>query len=377
MDPLSTLLSIAGRNRAIGSGDVTPYQRTSTDSPTASEAQAATPGPSSPGPSFDPFSSLSNLSALTPQYNAAIQALLAGSVPSGTANAVATPLPGATPGPSSNDIASQAQIGSVPIAGAPGTGLAPAPVVTAAPASAPVVDTGATSGGGSAGDGGPGGAPGGPAGGEAGTVGDGTAGGIGGSAPGGEGGGGVGSGGGDGSGGVGGDGGGGGGVYKKGGLVTAGNPKSKTDDVPAKLQHGEFVIPREAVLHLAATAPAVLSHVMQVSAAHALANKARGSQPSPGALLTGRNGMPPKPMAQGGPVGYRNGGLVIPAGVAPQLHPAVANALRQAIALHEAANATRPLMPRPQMAQPGSSAVASQGRPPAMPPITPSGIPNV
>jgi hypothetical protein len=162
---------------------------------------------------------------------------------------------------------------------------------------------------------------------------------------------------------------------KKGGFVTKGNPNSKTDDVSAKLQHGEFVIPREAVHHLALTAPAVLSHVMQVSAAHALANKARGSQPSPGAMLTGQNGGP-VPMHNGGPVGYRNGGLVVPAGVGPQLHPAVANAIRQAIALHAAANAPRPLMPRPQAAQPVSPAMASQGRPPAMPPVTPREMPT-
>ena len=167
-----------------------------------------------------------------------------------------------------------------------------------------------------------------------------------------------------------------GGVFKRGGFVTQGNPQSKTDDVSAKLQHGEFVIPREAVHHLALTAPAVLSHVMQVSAAHALANR-KGPQPSPAAMLTGQNGgMPPQaPATQH----FRNGGLVVPAGVGPQLHPAVANAIRQAIALHAAANAPRPAVmqtPRPQMAQMGP-AMASQGRPPAMPPAMPPQNTNV
>src|SRR5260370_858099 len=44
---------------------------------------------------------------------------------------------------------------------------------------------------------------------------------------------------------------GGAGVMKKGGLVTKGNPQSKTDDVPTMLQHGEYVIPREDVRALA------------------------------------------------------------------------------------------------------------------------------
>jgi len=68
---------------------------------------------------------------------------------------------------------------------------------------------------------------------------------------------------------------------KAGGPVLGGNPKSKVDDVSAKLQHGEFVIPRDAVHHLATTAPGVLSHVMQVSAAHALAQKAKDAMEHP------------------------------------------------------------------------------------------------
>ncbi len=351
MDPLSSLLSIAGQNRRVGSGDVVPYQRTSTDSPDARETQAARPGPASPGVAFDPMSSLANLSALTPGYNAALQAQLAGAIPSGTASAVAQPLPVAQSGPSSTDVtASQAQIGSTPIAGAPGTGLAPAP----AP-SVPAGGLGSTTSG----------------------AGDGTAGGIGGTAAGGEGGPGAGSagdsGGPSGDGGVGdggtGDGGGvgdgSGGVFKKGGFVTQGNPKSKTDDVSAKLQHGEFVIPRDAVIHLAAHAPQVLSHVMHVSAMHHLANKA-AQAPAPGAMLTGQNGgMPPQAPA---PQGFRNGGLVMPGAAVPQVHPAAMDLIRRAIAAHTAPQ--RPMVAQagpPQAA--GGSAPVVQGRPPAVPPM--------
>ena len=58
---------------------------------------------------------------------------------------------------------------------------------------------------------------------------------------------------GDGGGAGAGDGGGGGGDggIKKGGLITRGNPKSKTDDVPAMLQHGEYVVPRPEMAALA------------------------------------------------------------------------------------------------------------------------------
>ncbi len=366
MDPnwLSTLLSIAGVNRRVGSGDVVRYQA-QTDSPNARDTQAATPGVSSPGTAFDPNSALANLSALTPAYNAALAASQAAGIPSGTATATAQPFPSAAPGPGSNDVATQAQIGAAPVAGTPGVGLA-LPTAPATSAPAPVMVPVVSPGGGDAGVAGDaGGGPAGPGGtgglGEGGT----GVGGIGGTAAGGEGGPGT-----SGEGGTGGEGGDGtGGVFKRGGFVTQGRPNSKTDDVSAKLQHGEFVIPREAVLHLAATAPAVLQHVMHVSAMHALANKAKTAPPSPGAMLTGQNGGLPPQSAQ--PQGYRNGGLVVPAGVGPQLHPAVANAIRQAIALHAAA--PRPAVmqtPRPQMAQMGP-AVASQGRPPVLPPLAP------
>jgi len=42
-----------------------------------------------------------------------------------------------------------------------------------------------------------------------------------------------------------------GGPYKAGGFVNIGNPKSQTDDVPAMLQHGEYVVPRSAMARLA------------------------------------------------------------------------------------------------------------------------------
>jgi hypothetical protein len=145
-------------------------------------------------------------------------------------------------------------------------------------------------------------------------------------------------------------------------MVTQGNPKSKTDDVSAKLQHGEFVIPRDAVIHLAAHAPDVLSHVMHVSAMHHLAKQAPAS---PGAMLTGQNGGMP-PQQQGGPVGYRNGGLVMPAGAVPQVHPAAMDLIRRAIATHGAP--AGPTMPAPQMAQ-SMSPMPTQGRAPAIPPM--------
>jgi hypothetical protein len=103
-------------------------------------------------------------------------------------------------------------------------------------------------------------------------------------------------------------------------MVTGGNPKSKTDDVSAKLQHGEFVIPRDAMHHLAMTAPGVLSHVMQVSAAHAMAAKAKAMQ-SPagppqmaqmgGMPVVGRPAQLPPLGPQGQPgQGFKDGGLV-------------------------------------------------------------------
>ena len=57
--------------------------------------------------------------------------------------------------------------------------------------------------------------------------------------------------GGDGSGGDGGDGSGGDGGFAHGGFVNIGNPQSQTDDVPAMLQHGEYVVPRPAMQKLA------------------------------------------------------------------------------------------------------------------------------
>lgn len=384
MDPLfSTLLSIAGQNRAIGTGDVVPYQRSTSDSPTASQAQAATPGPSSPGPAFDPNSSLANLSALLPQYNAALAAQIAGAIPSGTASAVAQPLPVATPGPGSSDVSAAAQtIGAAPVAGTPGAGLGSvSPATTPASGSGPATSAGGSTPSG-AGDSGPAGSASGV--GDSGDAGVGTgaaAGGIGDSSAGVSGGeagiggigdsgdGGVGDGGaGDGGGGDGGASGGGDGAMKRGGFVTKGDPNSKTDDVNAKLQHGEFVIPRAAVIHLAAHAPQVLSHVMHVSAMHHLANQAKNA-PSPGAMLTGQNGgLPPQGMRDGGPVGYRNGGLVVPGGA--QVHPAALDLIRRAIAAHSAAQ--RPMVApsgAPQMATAVSPPMASVAKPAAVPPM--------
>jgi hypothetical protein len=377
MDPLSTLMSIAGQNRSVGTGDVVPYQRSSNDSPNASQAEAAKPGPSSPGASFNPTSSLSNLSALTPQYNAAIQALLAGSIPSGTAQAVATPLPAAAPGPSSSAITSQASLGTAPIAGAPGGSLAPdmggvgavAPGDTGGGSAAGAAGTGTGDAGGSA-AGAAGAAAGDAAGAPAGDAGAaaaaGSAAGVSGDAAGAAAGG-VGDGGGTGDGGGGtGDGGGGGGVYKKGGFVNKGKPNSKTDDVSAKLQHGEFVIPRDAVIHLAAHAPDVLSHVMHVSAMHHMANRAKEAAASPSAMLTPKNGvMPPQPQE---PQGFRNGGLVMPGAAVPQVHPAAMDLIRRAIAAHTAPAPVGPTMAPPQMAR-SMSPMPTQGRPPAIPPM--------
>ena len=109
---------------------------------------------------------------------------------------------------------------------------------------------------------------------------------------------------------------------KRGGLVTAGNPKSKSDDVSAKLQHGEFVIPRMAVDHMARTAPAVLAHVMHVSAMHRPAAAAPGGSPAsritgpaqmaqmgPGMAAQGRPPVLP-PVGPSGPQGFQGGGYV-------------------------------------------------------------------
>ena len=41
------------------------------------------------------------------------------------------------------------------------------------------------------------------------------------------------------------------GGWERGGFVNIGNPKSQTDDVPAMLQHGEYVVPRSAMARLA------------------------------------------------------------------------------------------------------------------------------
>jgi hypothetical protein len=350
-------LSRPGVERPLGAGDVVPYQRTTTpgqtigDQQTASDAVAATPGPSgtfgpaaTPAASFDPNSFLTNLSSFMPLLNQLINQQNAAAVPSGQGNAQAQPAAQAVSGPSSADLGamqpagSPAPAGIAPSTAGPGSWLngqwfPTYPAGYADSLSGGQGSTGAGPGapGGPPGEGAPG-APGGTAGDASGGVGDGS-----------------------------------GGVYKRGGLVTQGNPKSKTDDVNAKLQHGEFVIPREAMHHLAMTAPDVLSHVVQVSAAHA-ANAARGPQASPAQQLTGQNGMPPKPMHDGGPVGYRNGGLVLPAGVAPQIHPEVMNRIRQAIAMHAAPPVARPMVGPSQVAQMGP-AMASQGRQPVLPPI--------
>jgi hypothetical protein len=49
----------------------------------------------------------------------------------------------------------------------------------------------------------------------------------------------------------GGDFGGGGDGFSQGGFVNTGDPQSRTDDVPAMLQHGEYVVPRPAMQRLA------------------------------------------------------------------------------------------------------------------------------
>lgn len=233
LDPqiLSTLLQLSapGYNRAIGSGDVVPYQQQ------AQQGGASGAGAATPGASYDPEpvaggptgsigaggnSFLNNLSAITPALNQMFQNQQDASIVSGQANAMANPLPGAAAGPGSTDMAQQiaAQAGGVPIAGSggvPGISVAPSggrPTNTsgggdggpagapgdasgggAGPAAGSDSSSGVGTGGGVAGAGiGEGeGAPGGsgaPGGAPGGAVGDGTAGGIGGSAPGGEGG---------------------------------------------------------------------------------------------------------------------------------------------------------------------------------------------
>jgi hypothetical protein len=126
------------------------------------------------------------------------------------------------------------------------------------------------------------------------------------------------------------------------------------------------VIPRGAVQHLAANAPDVLSHVIHVSAQHAA--NAQGPRSSPGARLTGKNGVPPQPLHDGGPVGYRSGGLVMPGAAVSQVHPAAMDIIRRAIAAHASPPVARPMGGPAQMAQMGP-AIASQGRPPVLPPI--------
>jgi hypothetical protein len=300
-DSVLNQLSAPGLNRPVGAGDVNPFQsttlpgQTTGDQQTVAGASAATPGPSgtfgpaTPGASgaFDPSSFLANLSSFMPMLNQLINQHAQAAVPSGQGNAQAQPAAQATTGPSSADL------GAMQPAGAPASGPPPgfAPDLVHG-GYAPIPNWTPDSSGLSGGEGAPGGAAGAP-GDSGGAPGDGPGGGVSGGA----------------------------GVYKKGGLVTQGNPKSKVDDVPAKLQHGEFVIPRDAMHHLAVTAPGVLSHVMQVSAAHALADKARSMQhpagPSQMAQMgpsIASQGRPPvlPPIAQAGapPQGLKDGGQV-------------------------------------------------------------------
>lgn len=274
INQLTSLLRISapGFNRPIGMGDVVPYLQTGRgpgavgDTFSGQDVTAATPGPSgsfgpppAPAAASAPGSLLNNLSALTPLINQ----LVASSQPvvSGQGNAQAQPAAQAVAGPSSADIGAMAPAGA-PAAPA-GPPAAPAGYIQISPTLAlssngtgqvvSLID-GQWVGGntGSALNGGE--ATGGAAAGAAGA--SGSDGGV------------AGTGAGSGPGAAGDAGGGVGASLARGGLVTAGNPKSKTDDVAAKLQHGEFVIPRMAVDHLARTAPHVLSHVMQVSALH-------------------------------------------------------------------------------------------------------------
>lgn len=208
MDLLSTLaqLSAPGYNRAIGMGDVVPYWGGQGQGSTVSNAGAATPGVAyDPNPqatqqmagAMGTDSVLNNLSALTPILNQIIAQQQQASIPSGTATMTAQPLPQATPGASSADVAAQlaaaapapvTAVGGAPIAGAPvqmPDASTPSGVGDSGPGAGAPAGVG-DAGGAAAGSGDAGGAPAGS--GDAGAVGDGTAGGIGGTAAGGEGG---------------------------------------------------------------------------------------------------------------------------------------------------------------------------------------------
>lgn len=159
-DP-STLaqLSAPGFNRAIGAGDVVPYWGAQPNQGGASGAGAAEPGASyDPGAMGGPTgsigvdgggSALNNLSALTPILNQIVQQQQQDSIVSGQGNAQANPLPGATPGLGSADVAAQAQAqsGGLPIASAGGVpGIAP-PAGGSTPSGAPGADAGGAPGG--------------------------------------------------------------------------------------------------------------------------------------------------------------------------------------------------------------------------------------
>jgi hypothetical protein len=292
-DP-STLarLSAPGFNRPIGSGDVVPYLPTSPvgqsgqSSGQSQDVEQALPGPSGNfsngvqgagntlGGAGNSNSMLNNLSALMPLLTAMWQGNQAAAIPSGQAQAQAQPAAQATPGLSS------AQLGAMPPAGAPPPSTGAGASSSAGPdpnssagwmtygpgmtmgASAPPVDTGGNAAGS--------------------------------------------------------------GSMARGGMVTKGNPSSTKDDVSAKLQHGEFVIPRAAVQHLAATVPGVLAHVMHVSATHAPAPAPMKSPVGPAQRAGGgapmvSQGRPPvlpaltqpgQGFKDGGPVGYSAGGMV-------------------------------------------------------------------
>lgn len=162
MDPsiLASLaqLSAPGYNRAIGSGDVVPYW-----GPQQNQQAAGGAGVAEPGASYDPGamggptgsigagggSVLNNLSVLTPILNQIVQQQQQDSIVSGQGNAQANPLPGATPGAGSADIAQQVQAsaGALPIASAGGVpGIAP-PTGGSTPSGAPGADAGAAPGG--------------------------------------------------------------------------------------------------------------------------------------------------------------------------------------------------------------------------------------
>lgn len=102
---------------------------------------------------------------------------------------------------------------------------------------------------------------------------------------------------------------------KSGGPVTKGNPSSQTDDVPTKLQHGEFVIPRGVVDHLRTHLPSVMSHIEGLTKLHAHSQPPApmsGPPVSPSAIagppqMAQMGGMP----AVGRPAaGFAQGGLV-------------------------------------------------------------------